>query len=484
MSRMLLIRNALTIFGLLGAILLHAPTPVLAQAFLEDIGYNALVSELGSSVPDGAGVGISQIEAPDLGNYAPTTTLPSYSGITFTLKSGPSGASSHANNFVSPYLFGTSSTSMAQGVTTVDLYEAGNFLFGGYLQQGSTSAPLIETSKVQNHSWILWSTASEITTNAALATQISRRMDFAIARDNFTAVFGLNNGSSTVIPGLMGQTHNGIVVGRSDGNHSTGATTIDGTGRSKPDIVAPAGATSTSTPIVAAAATLLWSHALDTFALNAAADSRVVKALLMAGATKKDEEFSDLWSRTDSQPLDAHYGAGELNIYNSYQILDAGPSNASSTSFANPLGWSKANSADSELTWFFEVIAGSEFSEFSAILTWNRTVTHNINWSSINSSLTNLNLRFYEADTSFTLGSLLQQSISTVDNVEHIYFSAGLAAGIYALRVEKPVGTDPDVDFALAWHAEVIPEPSTYLLLTLALLLFVGARRTFASPKL
>jgi hypothetical protein len=58
----------------------------------------------------------------------------------------------------------------------------------------------------------------------------------------------------------------------------------------------------------------------------------------------------------------------------------------------------------------------------------------------------NLNLQLYNSTTTF-LGSVLDQSISTVDNVEHIYLNS-LAAGTYTLKVSGAANWD----YGLAWR--------------------------------
>jgi len=66
-----------------------------------------------------------------------------------------------------------------------------------------------------------------------------QRLDYAIVRDGFTAVVGVNNGDSTTLPELLSQSYNTISVGRSDGKHGHGLTVLDGQGRIKPELVVP-----------------------------------------------------------------------------------------------------------------------------------------------------------------------------------------------------------------------------------------------------
>ena len=109
------------------------------------------------------------------------------------------------------------------------------------------------------------------------------------AYDNYAAqyntlfVSAANNGGPVSAPGTS---YNCISVGAYGGSSSYGPT-IDN-GRAKPDITAPAGVTSYSTPQVAGAAALLMQAGLrgDGGSTNSAGDIRLVKALLLNGAIK------------------------------------------------------------------------------------------------------------------------------------------------------------------------------------------------------
>ena len=52
---------------------------------------------------------------------------------------------------------------------------------------------------------------------------------------------------------------------------------------------------------------------------NSAADMRTVKALLLNGAVKPAD-----WTNNPPSPLDPRYGAGVLNVFNSYEQLAGG----------------------------------------------------------------------------------------------------------------------------------------------------------------
>jgi len=248
-----------------------------------DIGFTALQSRLGASMPTGSGVSVSHVEAPVGAAYRPDTTL--FSNQSFTFPSGGNTtASSHANS-VGQYLYGPNSLSPDLGDNTsgnrVASYEANNWIGSGFLRlDANLIAPNVETNDIQNHSWI--GTSGNVT----IDTQILNRLDYAIARDDFLAVVGLNNGSGGAQPNLLAQGYNSISVGLSNGGHSRGTTTINGAGRTKPDIVVPAGVTSYATPTVGSAAALLIEVARSNGALANAQKSFVLKSLLMAGASK------------------------------------------------------------------------------------------------------------------------------------------------------------------------------------------------------
>ena len=52
---------------------------------------------------------------------------------------------------------------------------------------------------------------------------------------------------------------------------------------------------------------------------NSAADMRTIKALLLNGAIKPAD-----WTNNPPSPLDTRYGAGVLNVFNSYEQLAGG----------------------------------------------------------------------------------------------------------------------------------------------------------------
>lgn len=427
------------------------------QAWKEDVGFNKLVAEVGASLEDGTGVNAAFMEAVDSdGDYMPDLTDSEITGHFFVEGSAPSGTNGHSNT-VGTRLFGNTQ-SMTPGLganisNPVTGFDADDWI-NNQLGAATGNDPLLQNFHVSNHSYI-GTISGDFTTSDAL--DVLRRLDFAINQTEMTTVVGTTNGGA--LPAVMVQSYNAIVVGRTDGNHGSGTTSaFYGAGRTKPDIVSSGGATSFTTPIVASAAVLLHEAGAGTNAVR----TEPMKAILLAGATK--EEFAD-WDRTTTRPLDEVFGAGELNIYNSYQILQGGETDGSD---ADPV------SAVSENGWDYEeqILGGDEkFYEFvvpenmkiddlSIILTWNMEITDQDASAMVfdpTESIADMNLEFFDSTGSF-LNSLIDSSMSTVDNVEHIYLN-DLAAGTYHLRVSS----DSTSDFGLAWRSSVsaVPEPAS-----------------------
>jgi hypothetical protein len=76
----------------------------------------------------------------------------------------------------------------------------------------------------------------------------------------------------------------------------------------------------------------------------------------------------------------------------------------------------------------------------------------------------NLDLALYQATQTngiYSTGSVLQQSISTQDNVERLWLPS-LAPGDYALKIWA-ADHSLNLDYAVAWMT--IPEPVTFIIL-------------------
>lgn len=456
------------------------------------IGFNALQSRLGAAMPTGAGVAVAQIETGQP-SFLPNTTHAELTGKNYLAQTGGGTVSSHATT-VARLFYG--SRSLAPGVPTVNLYEADDWLHGGLLRSETPDAPLTAQGRVLNNSWVI-SRDSDPGNDAAedaAAIDSARRLDLLVQRDGAIAVVGVNNGVNSTIPLLLANSYNSIAVGLSSGGSSAGGTTLDTIGRAKPDIVAPGPfpgsgslTVSRATATVSAAAALL----LQTAGNNAAAARpETIKAVLLSGATKEEFDLTgatiatlDDWSRTTTRPLDLRYGAGELNIDHSQRILAAGPQAPGSGQLDVATGWNLAQ-AGSPQQYFFRVPQGATTNSLSVTAAWNRRIDFQPGQggnATLTPSLANVDLRLYAAGVSadkqsfVVQGGPLDSSLSTIDNVEHIY-QRNLTPGLYAIEVSS----NQAVDAAVAWDARFtapLQKVSVSSLNTAQLVNFSGAHQ-------
>lgn len=427
----------------------------------DEIGFTALKHRIGSDVPTGGTIRVAQVEmSPDVtGAYLPDLADAQLIGKNIQGLSGRSGISDHATT-VGKYYFGLSS-SVVPGVRLIDSYEANNWSAAGMLNFNSDSPPRPETRQVQNHSWIGSFASEELDVDAL------RRVDLLVQRDGVLIVAGVRNGAGTQLPRLLSSAYNILAVGLTNAQCSPGPTRIDNTGRSKPDLVAPLTATSWATPVVASSGSLLL-EIIDqqkylrslTARQKRLAKPLLVKALLMGGATKT--EWED-WHRgfaspcTDgSVPLDHRYGAGELNIDNSYRILASGEHEPSVTRDVPTTGWDYAGiDAHRSHRYYFEVPPSHSARSASILLTWNRKI--NIRPGTplqMESSLADINLALHRAD-GFKPITKIDASVSRIDNVEHIY-QRDLPSGQYMLEVYS----DRAWEYCLTWDVEIAEIPN------------------------
>lgn len=338
----------------------------------------------------GAGVPVAQVEAPSPGWEAnPAAVGASACHMSWTCSGGSAtnfpntlgGESEHANE-VGRLFF-----SAAPGAARLENYEAAYF--------ANTIVPnqLPITAKIVNQSF----------TYFARNVRVDQEYDNYAARYNVLFVSGAGNSGWVRSPSTA---YNSISVGAFGGASSVGPATD---GRCKPDITAPASATSFSTPLVSGAAALLMQAG--------ATDIRLLKALLLNGAEKPVD-----WTNTPTAPLDPRYGAGIINVWNSWRQFRGGTRR----------GWDMAtvNSNEPRRYAFDACLA-----KLTATLVWLR----NPGCTNIN----NLNLALRSES-----GELIAASISTLDNVEHLHLT-NLALGRYVLEVSS----DARETYALAFDS-------------------------------
>ena len=410
----------------------------------QDSGYTQLSAELGAALPTGAGIVVLQSEAdtdpsavdgymPQTATATPFSGLGGFAGKTFYADSGVGGGSSHAASVGSNF-YGLT-TSVAPGISQVHLRDASDFL----TNLAPSSGPIAFPGTVSNHSW----TASYASDNDDTYHLLA--FDYQLNRDNVLGCVPMNNGSGTTVPKLLGSSYHAVSVGLRNGNHSRGGTLVDGVGRMKPDLVVNESLTSYASPAVASAAAMLREKIVSSF--TAADHPQALKAILIAGGSK-DQLLA--WRRTaTTNPYDSVYGAGELNVLNSYHILTQGQQAPSNTVAVASKGWDyRAASRTTPKRYFFSVPTGSAGRTFSAALTWHRSI--NLFLGSYSPTYSHLTLKLYAANNLVISGAALDQSASTLDNVQHL-FQRNLPAGQYALEVSsEPNGTN----YGLAWETQ------------------------------
>lgn len=435
---------------------LLAPVPAQFVPYLPQLGHTRLQNTLGTATPDGTGVPVAQVEGSS--TASPVTYLPNagvgtfpgtfafFSGKTFTAESGGSGnLSGHALS-VASYFYSNKtdpnidSASMAPGVTTISCFEATDFITGGVSTTGSRN------KKIHSNAWISYSNPAIPLLTPANVNNYLRLLDREIDSNGFLSIVGVNNGV-VAVPELLAAAYNVLSVGLSNGNHSAGLTpaTVDGSGRMKPDIVAPGGTppnfdkTSFSTGQVCSVAAVIYEAAMADAALaNASVESEAMKAVLMAGATK--EEFPG-WSNSPAAPLDATFGAGEANVFESYRILTAGEQAAGGAADLSGWDFGTVPIGGAAQDYTITIPDGFFADELSIVVTWNRYR------QGPNYIVRDLALQLLDS------GSPVERdrSDSGVDNVEHIYYR-GLPPGQYTIRVTRNGDSNTTTNYGLAWR--------------------------------
>jgi hypothetical protein len=307
-----------------------------------------------------------------------------------------------------------------------------------------------------------------------------------------------------------GSAYNGVTVGRMVADfsrvHTDSATAFTGDGRMKPDLVAPGSALTLANDLWETQAD--WDTGLNgcSFApphvagmmaqqieagnrLGMSTDPLVVKATIMISAYKIPDKQSNPWEPNSftnigglystSQPLDPHSGAGQpdgLALATQYLAGEMSPG------LVEAIGWDL--NAVHNLQYVDYVIDPNLIlgSMLDVTLTWYRDVGRNDNGNGILDAgdsffslwpLSNLNLQVLRD------GDVIAQSVSSVDNVEHLHIPIN-KVDQYTLRVygQSVNGLVSEGEqFALAWYSTAVPEPASMLLAAMAGASLFGTRR-------
>jgi hypothetical protein len=445
---------------------------------LTTIGVTALRAAIATNV-DGTGVRVLQAEAAAPAFEVNPGTVGQPAGL-FTYYSAAGSANAYPNSVgtesthadqVGQQFYGFT-TSAATNVARVDNFDA-DFFYTNYV--APNRALPVSGDAVANQSFTFGPLS------VSDQQELDSQYDNYSYQNNLLFVSAADNYGFNPTVCAPGTSYNCLSVGAyyNGTNYNSVGPTSDN-GRCKPDITALSGETSFSTPQVAGAAAALMQAALrgdgggDT---NSADALPTIKALLLNGAVKPLG-----WTNGYAAPLDARYGAGLLNIFNSYEELIGGkhgyivsatvssggahPPTGATGTVGTLNGWdyntnSSGIGSDTVNHYYFNVTNGINGAAFVAAMTlvWNRH--YNANYLVSPEAINNLNLFLYNCANN----NLVNCSTSVVDNVEHLYMT-NLPPGRYDLQVWKAGGT-PGINivsaaepYALAWAFVTPPTPA------------------------
>lgn len=262
----------------------------------------------------------------------------------------------------------------------------------------------------------------------------------------------------------------------------------------------PQSGTSFSAPIVAGGIALLKDAAANDFLFNLngipdASDTRVIKSVLMAGATEtvgwnNGQALNGAGVITTTQSLDYQTGAGALDLNRAFDIyLLSGTRDVAGTN----------GGAISDKGWDFAAVglAGHNDYRFKNPFDTVIELTVSLSWFAGRSfdntlgigedlSFADLNLEVWQV-LNGAFSTLLAQSTSVYNNAE--FLRVDLPAGTYGLRITfnglvyETLGANvTNESYGVAWRSQAVPEPATIVLFLIGagfLMLRVARRRNF-----
>jgi hypothetical protein len=226
-------------------------------------------------------------------------------------------------------------------------------------------------------------------------------------------------------------------------------------------------------------------------------DPLVVKATILNSADKSvlGKNFNP-WEpafaldvagvETVYQPLDTHSGTGQINGLSLAEQYLAGEK---TPGLVDPIGWDLHAVGNGEFIDYVVdplLVSGSSL---TATLTWYRHIGRIDDGNEQVDANDGFFLQQALSDLSLQVlrnGNLIAESISSVDNVEHLFIDLDRSAR-YTLRVFGAGVFGGPEQFALAWHGIAAPEPTSAVLLifaAVAWLPFCSRRRASACRQL
>jgi hypothetical protein len=475
--------------------------PAAFAGYKDDIGYTALRDEFGSSVPQGGNISqVTQAEGSVLLDHdgddqtgkikvwAPNPAHRQFSGKTINdVSASPEFYSGHATS-VGVRFYGNTQ-SIAPGIKSIETFLAGHWLGPGYLMGARLLKPLISKSRIANHSWV--------GTVKIRNFEFLRRLDWVVDVDEYIQVVGPCRSNQP----LLASSFNAIAVGGAAGESGSGSIAVDSvyrSGRACPHLIAPFKTASAAAPVVASAAAVLveLGHRDPGLSTDPAVQSttnrngdtiynaersEVIKAVLIAGADRvthnsviingsaKDivDYRVDSANRT-SNGLDRRYGAGQINIYQSYKMIAAGEKNSKED---QPTSKGAIGHVGFDYDPFFGGIGGSNLMAsyyFSvgadgkrlwASLVWNINIdagSGEIFDGAV--KLVDLDLILYDV-TERKAPQLVAGSTDSGGNTENLWIQLNRNKD-YMLQVKPAPGqTEFKWDYALAWRIEKTSDP-------------------------
>ncbi len=461
------------------AVALCAWVGVARGEYRDDVGYTLLAQELGAGTPDGSGVWVAHVETridtnnPDnFPDFLPDAANAEFAGKQLVAISLNGQVSSHATSVGRRY-YGND-TSMASGIQNVGLYWTDDWLASGFLKSGSVGGPLKSSYRVFNHSWV---------GSGGSTLDVLRRLDYGVETYDHIQVAAVHNddnptdGNNPVQP-MLTSAFNVISVGLTSGNHAIGTVNqgsyYTGT-RSRPHLVAPATKTSNAAPVVAAASALLietahnqpeFSHGsyevatdVGSYTVQHGETSEVIRAALMAGAQRHDVAG---YAPTTTNNLDARFGAGEIDVYNSYRILTAGEQESSErggvASGIARRGFDYVSGFASGDTATYPFMPDANSTMLFATLSWNIDLVGGDARFITTTRLSNFDLELLRYGESGP--AVVAASEGTNDSTENFWLADLIPGTQYALRVVRDDAFGA-WDFGLAW--QLVHDPSSPL---------------------